>query len=184
MLLDGTGTPKNPDMAQTLFLKAHEGGHPDAANNLGRMYFGGLGVAKDLRQAAVWYERSAVRGNPWAAVNRAWIALNGPRDLQDQVIAARYYALGAVVERGARFAKAREEARRELAKLPVAAKTAALQAVAGELKLATPVRANAPDLAEALAAFGIKPTGSGPEALLLDVTNLAWLRSKPRFDLY
>ena len=184
MLLDGVGTVKNPEIARALFLQAHEGGHPDAANNIGRMYFKGLGVATDLRQAATWYERSALRGNPWAANNRAWIALHGPRDLLDPVAAARYYALGAVIERGAWSAKARDDAQRELAKLPTTAKIAASQEIGRDLKLTAPLRANARDLADALAAAKITPTGSDSDALLLDLTHLAWLRSKPRFDLY
>jgi TPR repeat protein len=184
MLLDGAGTVKNPQVAQALFMKAHEGGHPDAAGNIGRMYFNGLGVAKDLKQAALWYERSAIRGNPWAANNRAWIALHGPPELRDAVAAARYYALGAVVERGAWSAQARSEAQRELAKLPAEAKIAASQAIGRDLKLATPVKPNAGDLTSALAAAKIRPTGSHPDAVLLDLTHLAWLRSKPRFDLF
>ena len=43
-----------------------EKGDADAQYNLGHLYRQGLGVPKDLAQAAWWYAKAAGRGVPWS----------------------------------------------------------------------------------------------------------------------
>lgn len=44
------------------FRQAAQRGHPQAAYNLGAMYYNGTGMARDLPAAALWFARSAERG--------------------------------------------------------------------------------------------------------------------------
>lgn len=53
------GMEKNVAEGLRLITKAAEAGFADAENQLGYMYVTGSGVAQDLRQAAVWYRKSA-----------------------------------------------------------------------------------------------------------------------------
>ncbi len=48
---------------------AAEQGDPEAQNQLGEMYAGGAGVAKDVRQAAKWYLQAAEQGHGPAQLN-------------------------------------------------------------------------------------------------------------------
>jgi TPR repeat protein len=53
------GMPRDEAKAATLFEKAATAGHIRAQINLGILYLGGRGVARDLVQARAWLERAA-----------------------------------------------------------------------------------------------------------------------------
>jgi TPR repeat protein len=64
---------------------------PEAMNNIGNLYFYGLGVKKDLKQAAAWYEKAAQLGFVLAQFNLA----NLDYDRNDLKQAARWYMAAA-----------------------------------------------------------------------------------------
>ena len=148
-------------------MRAHQAGHPYAATNLGRMYFNGWGVAKNLATAATWYEHSARRGDAWAAYNLAWIRSEGPRHLRNLAVAARYFALAAVLERG----KPSRLARTKLRRIPARAKRAAI--------LGSP--------AARTIGVGLPARGKGynkrMEGTLLALARWQWRTAKTRIDL-
>lgn len=51
--------------------------NPVALNNLGSLYFNGIGVTKDIRKALNLFEEAAALGNENAAINLAFIYLSG-----------------------------------------------------------------------------------------------------------
>ena len=59
------------------YLKAAEGGHPNAPTNLGRMYYKGqVDGQPDFSKAIEWYDKGLERGDAWAGANAAWILAN------------------------------------------------------------------------------------------------------------
>jgi TPR repeat protein len=56
----GEAFPADHAVALGFYLRAAGGGHANAAFTLGYKYEHGLGVAKDLAQAAKWYRESAL----------------------------------------------------------------------------------------------------------------------------
>ena len=52
--------------------KAVEQGSAKAKLTLGDMYFGGIGVTKDLKQAFEWYRKAAEQGNAEARRRLEW----------------------------------------------------------------------------------------------------------------
>ncbi len=69
------------------------GGHPTAPTDIGKLYFNGNGVEKDLRQAIKWYERGAERGNEGGAADLSLIFSEGPDDLRNLTKAVWYTSL-------------------------------------------------------------------------------------------
>jgi TPR repeat protein len=67
----------NLPLAYQQFRAAAEQGHADSQFNLGLMYEQGIGVAKDERQAVVWYGKSAEQGNSAAQFNLGVLYENG-----------------------------------------------------------------------------------------------------------
>lgn len=64
--------------------KAADLGNADAMSRLGEMYFGGLGIGKDLPMALTWYRRGAEAGSHAAMNNLAACLLDGtgvPKDV-------------------------------------------------------------------------------------------------------
>lgn len=51
------------------YLKAARKGHAMAQNNLGLLYEKGEGVPRDIDQALIWLERSAIQGNKYGQFN-------------------------------------------------------------------------------------------------------------------
>jgi uncharacterized protein len=67
----------NLSLAHKKFFAASEKGHADSQFNLGMMYEQGIGVAKDEREAVVWYGKSAAQGNAAAQFNLGVLYENG-----------------------------------------------------------------------------------------------------------
>jgi len=76
--LTGAGnTAKDLKRAETMFLKAADGGHPAAASSLGRMYVNGqIDGGRDYARAIEWYDLGLSRGDAWGGANAAWIIAN------------------------------------------------------------------------------------------------------------
>ncbi len=72
-----------------------EGGDADAQYNLGHLYRQGLGVPRDLAEAAKWYGRAAGQGVPNAQFNMAMMHANGEGVRQDLVLAYMWWSLAA-----------------------------------------------------------------------------------------
>jgi len=71
------GTKPDFKLAYEWYLKAANGGHPNAPTNLGRMYFNGqVGGKADMRLAVEWYDKGLERGDAWAGANAAWLIAN------------------------------------------------------------------------------------------------------------
>lgn len=60
---------KTPAEAALWYRRAAVGGHPEAENNLGALYFEGRGVQRSLPEALRWYRASAEREHPPAQYN-------------------------------------------------------------------------------------------------------------------
>ena len=59
---------------------------------LGLLYVHGIGVAIDLAEATVWFERAQALGEPLAAAGLAWCALEGCKTAPDPAAAQRWIA--------------------------------------------------------------------------------------------
>lgn len=66
MHLNGLGTPRNADAAETSYRKAIQQGNTAAANNLALMYDKGKDIPRDYRVAANWYRFASERNNAQA----------------------------------------------------------------------------------------------------------------------
>lgn len=62
MYANGDGVPKSYDRALPLFLKAAEGGLPDAQHSAAAVYANGWGTPPDLVEALKWGEILLLRG--------------------------------------------------------------------------------------------------------------------------
>ena len=63
LYLYGRGMPKRPDTAFERFYKAANENHPKACMRVGMMYQAGLGVERNLKQAAKFYKRAVKHGD-------------------------------------------------------------------------------------------------------------------------
>lgn len=67
----------NLPLAYKEFLAAAKEGHADSQFNVALMYEQGIGVAKDEKEAVVWYGKSATQGNSAAQYNLGVLYENG-----------------------------------------------------------------------------------------------------------
>ena len=68
------GEEKDAQAAFGWFLRAAEGGHPNAPGNIGLLYERGtLGRSGAADNAMEWYEQGIERGDPWAGVGAAYV---------------------------------------------------------------------------------------------------------------
>ena len=82
--------------------KAADLGEPAAMNNVGMSYLSGSGVEMDIREALVWFEAAAVRGEVSSQFTLASLYANAEIGVQDR---PRAYAW-LVINRDAGFKKA------------------------------------------------------------------------------
>lgn len=83
------------DKARKYHLQAALAGDPRSMFDLGSMYEFGMGVAVDLRQAAVWYRHAADYGHAQGAYNLGTMLESGEAGQQDLVEAYKYYKVAA-----------------------------------------------------------------------------------------
>jgi len=76
-LYGSEGVEQNLAEAFKYYDMAAKQDDPIALNNLGSLYFSGLGTKKDTKKALQYFERAAQLGNDSAAVNLAFINLQG-----------------------------------------------------------------------------------------------------------
>jgi TPR repeat protein len=94
--------------ALRLYRRAADQGHGDAANNLGVMYFRGVGVPYDDTEAAKWFRRGAELGDAKAQRNIGNAHRFGQGVPQNDVLALVWFNL-AVVHGNQAAAEDREE---------------------------------------------------------------------------
>ncbi|MBN9982959.1 peptidase [Rhizobium laguerreae] len=164
----GKAVPQDLGKALELFTKAAEGGQPFAPTNLGRMYRDGIGVDADKAAAVKWLEMGAERGDYWGALDRARLAKNEVADPESMVIAARYFALAAAVNKP-RIGDTKNQALAELKLLPSAAKKEAEKAFSAELT------------AQERTAL---PKTKSLDVKLVELARATWVKRNPRYDLF
>jgi uncharacterized protein len=70
-----------------------EQGDAAAQNNLGTLYFGGLGVPQDYALARLWYEKAAAQGHSDAQISLGLLYEKGQGVAQDYVQAHMWFNL-------------------------------------------------------------------------------------------
>jgi TPR repeat protein len=131
--LSGAGVEKDPKTALALFQKAIDLGQPYAPGSLARMYRDGVGVESNLAEAQRLFELGTARGDPSGAYDRAALEMQ-KGDRADQVVAVRFLAFAAALDRR----KELPDAQRTLEKFGSKPKTAALKQLRQELKSKIP----------------------------------------------
>ncbi|NBQ65468.1 MAG: sel1 repeat family protein [Verrucomicrobia bacterium] len=65
------GIRPSPIKYSTELKEKAEEGDSEAQVNLGWCYFDGLGIDKDYKKAASWFQKAADQNNPWGELNLA-----------------------------------------------------------------------------------------------------------------
>ena len=86
----------NLPLAYEEFLTAARSGHADSQFNVALMYEQGIGVAKDEKEAVVWYGKSAAQDNSAAQYNLGVLYENGRGTAVDFAKANEWYRRAAV----------------------------------------------------------------------------------------
>lgn len=86
----------NLSLAYKEFLTAAQAGHADSQFNVALMYEQGIGVAKDEKEAVVWYGKSAAQDNSAAQYNLGVLYENGRGTAVDFTKANEWYRKAAV----------------------------------------------------------------------------------------
>ncbi|MGB5361258.1 MAG: tetratricopeptide repeat protein, partial [Eudoraea sp.] len=81
----------NLPLAYTEFLTAAKEGHADSQFNVALMYEQGIGIAKNEKEAVVWYDKSASQGNSAAQFNLGVLYENGRGTAIDFAKANEWY---------------------------------------------------------------------------------------------
>jgi len=79
--------------ARRLYEQAAAGGYAMAMNNIGGVYEGGDGVARNYAEAARWYGKAVALGEPIAMVDLGWLYETGHGVAKDLAEARRLYEL-------------------------------------------------------------------------------------------
>ncbi|MGB5202582.1 MAG: tetratricopeptide repeat protein [Eudoraea sp.] len=86
----------NLPLAYTEFLTAAKDGHADSQFNVALMYEQGIGIAKNEKEAVVWYDKSASQGNSAAQFNLGVLYENGRGTAIDFAKANEFYRKASV----------------------------------------------------------------------------------------
>ncbi len=86
----------NLPLAYKEFRAAAETGHMDSQFNLALMYQNGIGIAKDEKEAIVWYRKAAEQGSAFAQYNLAVLYENGRGTAVDFAQANEWYRKASV----------------------------------------------------------------------------------------
>ncbi len=81
-------------VARRLYEKAASMGNAVSMNNIGALYMGGLGVAKDPVAARQWFEKAVAAGLPYALANIGMLYQDGNGVPKDVAAARKYYEDG------------------------------------------------------------------------------------------
>ncbi len=85
------GAAVDYDKAFEYYAKAAMQNDAVGLNNLGSLYYSGIGVARNTAKAAILFEKSANLGNPEAAVNLGFILISGNGVKKDAKLAMDYF---------------------------------------------------------------------------------------------
>lgn len=132
------------------------------------MYRDGIGVDADKAAAVKWLEMGAERGDYWGALDRARLAKDEVADPESMIIAARYFALAAAVNKP-RTGDGKNQALAELKLLPSEAKKEAEEAFSAQLT------------AQERTAL---PKTKSLDARLVELAKATWVKRNPRYDLF
>ena len=83
-----------PDQMRALFARA-DAGDAEAQNLIGVCYFYGKRVEKNIKEAVIWFSRSAALGNPKGQTNLALCYLDGSGGKRNEIEARRLLRLAA-----------------------------------------------------------------------------------------
>ncbi|WP_428095502.1 tetratricopeptide repeat protein [Candidatus Thioglobus sp.] len=83
------------DDAFEWMMRAADGGHSGAQNNIGLSYLHGLGVKQDEKQAFEWFEKSAKQGLPYAQSELAMLHYEGKGTEKDIQLAQNWWLTAA-----------------------------------------------------------------------------------------
>jgi hypothetical protein len=86
---EGWGVARNPRVATSWYLRAGEGGLPEALYFVASAYYAGDGVARDLKRAIAWYRKAAAAGDRAADFALAVAALEGDGVRKDEAAGLR-----------------------------------------------------------------------------------------------
>jgi hypothetical protein len=90
-----SGARKDYAEARRLYDKAASAGYAMAMNNIGGIYEGGEGVARNDAESVRWYSKAVAAGEPIAMVNLGWQFEHGHGVAQDLAEARRLYETAA-----------------------------------------------------------------------------------------
>ena len=79
------------DKSFTYYAQAAMQNDPVGLNNLGSLYYSGIGIGRDTSKAAVLFEKAAKLGNPEGAVNLGFILISGNGAPQNRELAMEYF---------------------------------------------------------------------------------------------
>ena len=85
------GLTPNYDKAFEYYSKAALQNDATGLNNLGSLYYSGIGVSRSPAKAAILFEKSADLGNPDAALNLGFMLISGKGAKQDTTRALNYF---------------------------------------------------------------------------------------------
>ena len=101
------GIRPSPIKYSTELKEKAEEGDSEAQVNLGWCYFDGLGIDKDYKKAASWYQKAAEQNNPWGELNLAICFKEGKGVPKNLLKAFKYFERSAKQENAkAQFALA------------------------------------------------------------------------------
>jgi TPR repeat protein len=86
---------KDYQLARQLYDKAATAGEPGSMNNLGILFFNGLGVAKDFVEAHEWYQKAAAKGVAVAMANIGSLYVQGNGVPKNYAEALKWYGKAA-----------------------------------------------------------------------------------------
>ncbi len=83
--------PQDYQKSFEYYSKAAQQKDPTGLNNLGSLYYNGIGRERDTERARALFEQAAAAGNPESAVNLAFIYISGNGAPQNQSKALAYF---------------------------------------------------------------------------------------------
>jgi TPR repeat protein len=86
---EGWGVGRNPRVATRWYLRAGEGGLPEALYFVASAYYAGDGITRNQKRAVAWYKKAAAAGDRGADFALAVAALQGNGIRKDEAAGAR-----------------------------------------------------------------------------------------------
>lgn len=180
------GTDTNYPAAFDMFVKAAEGGQPDAPFNLGVMYRDGLvSTGKDLQKSVEWFTTGLERGDAYAGVEAAHLVSSGKVPGYVQSDAAVIGAKAAALRRHSAANRSRDL----IATFSNNALNAGAQKLIVELGGSVVIdgafgSGSQKAMDGVLAKLNAGPAATNPVERIIQLAALSWTLSPFRVDLY